>query len=293
MSDEKKPLVIYHDGCWDGIAGAWAFYHMYGDKFEYHGGSYNSPPPDFFGRDVYLVDFSYPADVVSVMLEYSSKVVLLDHHDTALRNLEPLFGREKFVTSYATRSKSGAMIAWEYVTDGAPAPELLLHVQDRDLWKFERKNTETVMRACMSYPRTIETFDSLVFMPIGELVVEGELLLRQFKQDLHSILRNVRMININGESIPVVNANGMYASEAGNRMCELDVPYSISYYVSGNGAKISLRSKEGGADVNKTVLMFDPKGGGHPRAAGGYIEFNNPLWKMIHESDKSSPDDML
>ena len=56
----QKPIVIFHGGCADGNASVWCFWKVYGDSFEYYPGIFSKEPPDVKGRDVYMVDFSYP-----------------------------------------------------------------------------------------------------------------------------------------------------------------------------------------------------------------------------------------
>lgn len=65
--------VIYHKNCADGFGAAWCFWRKYGTKAEYFGGVYNRPPPDVTGKEVYLVDFSYPIDVVQQMLRDAAR----------------------------------------------------------------------------------------------------------------------------------------------------------------------------------------------------------------------------
>src|SRR3990167_11192571 len=85
-----KPLCIYHGNCADGFGAAWVF-HSYADReFDFHAGVYQDAPPDCTGRDVYLVDFSYKRAVVEEIIEVANRVVLIDHHKSALDDLAPL-----------------------------------------------------------------------------------------------------------------------------------------------------------------------------------------------------------
>ena len=61
----SKVLCIYHGGCDDGFAAAWAVRRALGADVEFYEGVYQTPPPDCADRDVMLVDFSYKRPVLS------------------------------------------------------------------------------------------------------------------------------------------------------------------------------------------------------------------------------------
>ena len=85
-----KDLVIYHSNCADGFGAAWVFWNMKdkeGMEFDFFPGVYNKPPPDVKDRTVYLVDFSYKKEVILKMLEEAARIVLIDHHKTAIEDL--------------------------------------------------------------------------------------------------------------------------------------------------------------------------------------------------------------
>ena len=87
-----KPLVIYHSNCADGFSAAWCFWHKYGEACDFHAGVYGKEPPDVTGRDVYLVDFSYKADVVEQMLRIANTVgaALTDYRELGDTETAPL-----------------------------------------------------------------------------------------------------------------------------------------------------------------------------------------------------------
>ena len=90
MTEAKRPICIYHKNCADGFGAAWAVWKKHGDAFEYHASAYGDDPPDFHGRDVYMVDFSFKRPVMERILLAAETVTVLDHHKTAQADLEPL-----------------------------------------------------------------------------------------------------------------------------------------------------------------------------------------------------------
>ncbi len=87
-NEMTKPLCIYHHGCLDGFAAAWAVRKHYGDgEVEFHPGIYGKAPPDVTGRVVILVDFSYKRDVLLQVCAQAACVLILDHHKSAAVDL--------------------------------------------------------------------------------------------------------------------------------------------------------------------------------------------------------------
>lgn len=280
----NKPLVIYHAHCTDGLTAAWCFWRQFGNEMEYHAGSYNKPPPDVFNRDVYLVDFSYKSEVVEAILPYANKVTLLDHHKSALLDLERLRTSENFNMEHSTSDFSGAMIAWNFVKELAghkrPEPRVLQHVQDYDLWQFRLENTREIMHAVRLREHTMEAWDKVMTVTARgyqELLKEGTIVQKAFDSYCKNIIAtNTREMKMwNGAQVLVTNCPGMFMSEVGN-INSKGRPYSVCYFDNEDGRKFSLRSTPKiGDDVSVIASKFG--GGGHKHAAGFTVERSHVL----------------
>ena len=86
---------------------------------------------DVKGKNVIIVDFSYPRDVLIKMAEDADSIIVLDHHKTAEENLKGL----DFCIFDMTRS--GAVMAWEHFHGKGNTPLLFQYIQDRDLWQWK------------------------------------------------------------------------------------------------------------------------------------------------------------
>src|SRR5438128_5239442 len=87
----KNRLVIYHGPeCWDGFCGAWLIHRFMPGPTDFHPAQYGEPPPDVRGRDVMVLDFSYPRDLLERMAAEANSFVVLDHHETAQTDPEGL-----------------------------------------------------------------------------------------------------------------------------------------------------------------------------------------------------------
>ena len=88
-----KPLVIYHANCTDGFGAAFAAWLKLGDEAEYLSMEHGKvkTPTDFDMKvslaakdnDVYILDFSFPREVMDALFKHAKRVVWLDHHKTA------------------------------------------------------------------------------------------------------------------------------------------------------------------------------------------------------------------
>lgn len=265
----QRPLCIYHHGCIDGFAAAWAVRYFYLGEVDFHPGIYGAPPPDVTDREVILVDFSYKRDVMLTLIDQARRVLVIDHHKTAQEDLKDL--PSKAITVF-DMTKSGSMLTWETFFVGEMPPLIFDHIQDHDLWRFALPMTREVIAAAYSYPMDFGTWDKLTQRPILELEHEGRPLIRQRRADICTLLDTAtRWITLAGVAIPAANVPVMFVSEVAGELAK-GQPFAAAYYDDDNGRKWSLRSDQDGADVAAIAEAFG--GGGHKHAAG---------FRMTHE----------
>lgn len=268
-----KPLVIYHSDCLDGFGAAWAIWTRFKDQFEYHAGKYNQPPPDLTNRDVYLVDFSYKRPMIEAMLLMANSITILDHHKSAYDELNDMVNNGKLFGKFDLE-KSGAIITWEWFHT-TPPPDLLLAIQDRDLWRFQLHYTDEANACLASYDYDFKIWDDLMHQPINTLVVEGRSISRIHYRNVDKIIATAaHLISIEEYVVPACNTNLMYSSDVGNKLAK-DQPFAITYYYSESGIQVSFRSINKVA-VNTIASLYG--GGGHPNAAGCTIPYSSISW---------------
>jgi oligoribonuclease NrnB/cAMP/cGMP phosphodiesterase (DHH superfamily) len=266
----SKPLVIYHANCLDGFGAALAAYQYFSGKAveaDYYAAKHGNEPPECDGREVYIVDFSYKRPVLKQICAVAESVTILDHHISAKEDLEGLAEEHDNLSVVFDMEKSGAVLSWEYFHE-SPPPALLLHVQDRDLWRFELDGSDAINTALMSYPFTFEFWQELLASPerIEELRKEGETINRFRRQLIEQYKKRAVISSIAGYQVPVVNAPHAIISELLGELA-MEHPFAVGFQDHGNKRSWSLRSrKEGGEDVAKIAEMFG--GGGHRNAAG-------------------------
>lgn len=253
-----KPLVIYHADCWDGFCAAWVARKQMPD-LEAVPAHYGTPAPDVKGRDVYVLDFSYPRPVLLDMLRDATLLVVLDHHKTAQAELEGIRGCKFDLT------KSGARMTHEYFF-GPQVPWLVAYTEDRDLWRHALPHSEAINAALRSYPLDFNLWDDFAKRDPESFRLEGEAIRRRERQIVEDHVRHARLENFDGtHTVPVVNATVLFSEIAGE--LAKGHPFGACYFDRRDGKRQwSLRSDEHGVDVSAIAKAHG--GGGHPRASG-------------------------
>ena len=195
-----KTKVLYHRGCNDGFAAAYCAWTVLGDSAEYIGVSYGEDPPTINEGDrIYVVDFSYPREVMVSWEKIASTLLVLDHHKTAQ---EALLG-----LSFASfnMNKSGAVLAWEYWHPNSRVPTLIQYVQDRDLWRKELTFSDEVFVMLRSFKQEFEVWDTLAhlsqddFMSLARMI--GTPILEKRQRDVEAIASTYTWTEIGGFDI--------------------------------------------------------------------------------------------
>ena len=146
--------VIYHHPCTDGFGAAFTVWNYFQNKesrsedinIEFIPAGYGSTKPELVGKNVLIVDYSYPADIMSEIIQEANSVLIIDHHQTAqkaLSSIDPQY-------CIFDMNHSGAILSWRFMSglysfskkegwifnkDSDLEPPLLLrYIEDRDLW---------------------------------------------------------------------------------------------------------------------------------------------------------------
>ncbi|MGE0525863.1 MAG: phosphoesterase [Bdellovibrionales bacterium] len=258
--------VLYHSKCYDGFGAAYAAWKKFGNSAKYIAVSYGYPVPEMPGAtEVFIVDFSYPRDVIE---EIAARVPLtvLDHHKTAKEALEPLIRPDGYNPRVVfDMERSGAKITWEYL-HRTPCPPLIEHISDRDLWQFKLDGTAKIHKALVALPMDFEVWDQL---DCEQLKKDGEVCERLYSQLVHNIVESAWLGEIDGKLCAMVNTSFAW-SEVGEALLEKyanqpGVKFAASFTVFRDQTMWSLRSK-GDFDVSAIAKKFG--GGGHKNAAG-------------------------
>lgn len=274
-----NPICIYHSNCADGFGAALIVRAALGGQVDFHPGKYGEAPPEVTGRDVIIVDFSYKRDVMISIIESCDQLTVLDHHKSAEAELAGLSQLSKKVFIEFDMNRSGAMMAWDFYFPDEPAPKLIKHIQDRDLWKFKLEGTRQIQAALFSYPYDFDVWMKLLANDdaVEALYSDGVAIERKYLKDLDELLKHEpRTMVIGGYTVPVANLPYFMASDAGNRLA-LNQPFAAIYSDIKDNRLFSLRSCSGEHEVDVSEIAGQYGGGGHKNAAG----FKVPLEKLV------------
>lgn len=258
----NKQLCIYHGNCADGFGAAWVIWKKFPET-EFVAGVYQQDPPNVKDRDVILVDFSYKRPVMEQILRDAASVTIIDHHKTAIADLEGL----EFASAIFDVNHSGAMLTWQ-AFNILPPPPLIQHIEDRDLWRFALPKTREIQAAVFSYPYEFEVWDKLMTGNLDGLIREGMGIERKHFKDIRELLKvcRKRMV-IDGHEVLAANLPYTLSSDAGHIICEEEKePFGCCFYAGVDGVNFSLRSIDSKLDVSEIAKKFG--GGGHRNAAG-------------------------
>ena len=290
--------VIYHGGCSDGFCAAWVASKFLGIgeesliRAQY---GYDVPEGIEAGDTVYIVDFSYPQAQLRELCNRvaDGKVILLDHHKSAqkelegfkLANLEIVFDMER----------SGARITFEYFlerqhefdpvhSDVIKRMETISrYVQDRDLWHWKLECSREVSAYLAAVPKTLTAWDRFEDMDILEIIRLGSAIQMSLEAQVETMTRKSKYqlcddrLDKVGEDhlcIPIINI--CVAAPGSEILNELAIGrhMAIGWAQNGDGSYYySLRSDKDGIDVGAFAQRMRDSGmafagGGHEHAGG-------------------------
>lgn len=303
-----KPLVIHHANCADGYGAAFAAWLKLSDEAIYCPRQYGQkdPLPDYEGREVYILDFSFPREEMDLIFQYAKRVVWLDHHKTAFEMSDcggmlsvegmqwpvhlMLDGPHHILLD---NNKSGAYLAWEYFHPDTEVPMLIKHIDDHDRWQFKLEGTKAFNKALWSdAPWSFAHWKRILDLGEGEIhnmIAEGEAILRAHDQNVQSVVkRSARECEITfnqsttGADVKlgsglIANCPPFLTSDVGHELATQSGTFGLCWTFSQTGltANCSLRSN-GEYDVSAIAKAFG--GGGHRNAAGFEVPLATLIW---------------
>ena len=270
---DPNPLVLYHGkGCPDGFAAALAAWLFYGGKAEFVGLDHGdvksvSDLPDMVGRAVYILDFSFSADILRAIDERAAKLVMLDHHKSAADLLTGFTCRCGVV--HFDMKKSGARLAWEYFLPDQVVPDLVRYVEDRDIWVWQYPESASYLAALDMEPFEFARWQEIVAFDAEQTALfqaRGHAMDEKFTMLAQDMAEHALPLNFNGIDGLMVNASSAFHSLVGDLLCKKSGTFALMWTVDKKGVvKAGLRSQPG---FNCIPLAESMRGGGHAQACG-------------------------
>lgn len=281
-----KPVIFYHASCADGYGAAFAAWKHFGDDAEYVAMQYGTVNTindvdllgEIKGRRVFILDFSFPREVMEHIFYNAEHTTWLDHHLTAFKMWAPLVTVEADTTFINTtadshivldNARSGALIAWGHFHN-TPVPLMIRHIDDYDRWQFKLDETKAFNKYLWSIaPWSFEKWDILCSgdaSTYGSAYDTGNALLAEHKRQVVSATKNAREVKLNGQTGLCVNAPPNLTSDSGHDLAARCGSFGLIYHIDHElRVKCSLRSTRD-YDVSALAKLYG--GGGHKNAAG-------------------------
>jgi oligoribonuclease NrnB/cAMP/cGMP phosphodiesterase (DHH superfamily) len=276
----KKPItVLYHAECPDGFGAAYAAWKKIGSRADYLPVKYGNPPPaGLINKQIYIVDFSFPEDILGLLVKNNKKVVVLDHHISSQNRL----GK---ASEYVFDLKhSGAYLAWKYFHPRLPIPLLIKYLEDQDLWKFNLPQSHNLTTYINTIPKNFKDWKKLEAnlektSKRKEMGKQGAFLLNYIENMINWLVENrSEEVKFAGRRVLVVNNSYKpITSQLGHALYQKHPPLSIVWSERAGQRNFSLRSN---GKINVAKIAEKYGGGGHPAAAGFSLPADKPLpWK--------------
>lgn len=275
----KQIVVVYHADCPDGFGGAFAAWKKFGDEAEYMPKRHGEPAPTTLGgRDVFMIDFSYPKEILQSLAMEAASFVILDHHIGAKEAVESI------PNHIFDNEHSGAAIAWRYFHKEVPLPRMLSYIEDNDLWKHSLPNgrevssyLHTIPMDFIAWDKTVDLFESE--LGFAEVCRKGGNFREYNEHVIRSLSKDAELVEFEGYRVLCVNAPRLFRSELGNELALLNPPFAIVWYEYRGQIRASLRGV-GTVDLSKIAARHG--GNGHHNSASFRIEGTQTLpWKRV------------
>lgn len=271
--NDPRPLVIYHGhGCPDGFASALAAWLFYEGQAEFLGldhGDIRSVAdlPDVTGRAVYILDFSFSAEILRDIDARAAKLVMLDHHKSAAEHLTGFACRCGVV--HFDMDKSGSRLAWEFFQRDRPLPDLVRFIEDRDIWTWQYPESAGFLAALdmerfdFAHWATIASFDA---RQLQAFMARGQAMDEKFNKLAADIAEGAQPLVFNGQHGLMVNAPGVFHSVVGDILSKKTGTFALMWCAGKGGTvKAGLRSQR---NFDCIALARSMGGGGHAQACG-------------------------
>jgi oligoribonuclease NrnB/cAMP/cGMP phosphodiesterase (DHH superfamily) len=282
---QKGIAILYHGGCNDGFAGAWAAWKKFGDKADYIPMFRENSELILKGREVYFIDYTLSKAETERFIKLNKRVICIDHHITA-KDAVMLTEKPSFSLNH-----SGAVLAWNYFHPGKKTPLLLKYIEDRDLWRWKMPKAKEILAGTnfsndaaytfIGFSKMVSDFEKSAYR--RQCIKDGKIVKSVFDGLIEKMARHAVGVKLGGVKALAVNAPDMFAGSLGNYLVEkMDTSLAIIWHVGeGNALKVSLRSDDK-VDSSKIAGKFG--GGGHKKASGFFIKnFKKLPWQKSNE----------
>jgi oligoribonuclease NrnB/cAMP/cGMP phosphodiesterase (DHH superfamily) len=274
---QKKIAIFYHADCLDGFGGAYAAWKKFGDQADYYPSKYGHEPlaEESAGKEAYFIDFCYPKEKMDAVVKSAKSLVVLDHHEGVREVTESM---PAYVYDAA---RSGSTIAWSYFHPEVPVPELLQHMEDEDLYKFNMPDTRRLGVYLSAHDFTFSFWDQVATgladpQKRKEILDKANAYLEYFNHLVALSVEHAHPVLFEGYTVLLANTSPLKTlkSAVGNELLKKMPPFALVMSVHPNGLGVSIRG-DGTVDVSAIARKYG--GNGHPSSSGFHIPWQSVM----------------
>lgn len=236
---------------------------------------------------LFITDISVKKELADALNNVSDKVILLDHHKTALWLNEYSYALVQ-VEDESIGKMCGAYLFYEYLKknhkefDDTPALKLFIdYVRMYDTWEWKEKYDNIIpkrLNDLMYIDGPNEFIDKMIYRLGNNLFIldDTDLMKLQIEQTYINsyIAQKNETLMVNDDLFPGhivgITFADKYISELGNKLCELHPELDFVVLINMSTLTVSYRTVKDNLDLSDIAKRFG--GGGHPKASGSRFD---------------------
>ena len=236
---------------------------------------------------LFITDISVKKELADALNNVSDKVILLDHHKTALWLNEYPFALVQ-VEDESVGKMCGAYLFYEYLkknheefNDTLALKLFVKYVRMYDTWEWKEKYDNIIpkrLNDLMYMDGPNEFIDKMIYRLENNLAIfdDTDLMKLQIEQtyiNSYVAQKNETLI-VNDSLFPEYTVGitfaDKYISELGNKLCELHPELDFVVLINMSTLTVSYRTVKDNLDLSAIAKGFG--GGGHPKASGSRFD---------------------
>ena len=236
---------------------------------------------------LFITDISVKKELADALNNVSDKVILLDHHKTALWLNEYPYALVQ-VEDESIGKMCGTYLFYEYLKknhkefNDTPALKLFIdYVRMYDTWEWKEKYDNIIpkrLNDLMYIDGPNEFIDKMVYRLGNNLFIldDTDLMKLQIEQTYINsyVAQKNETLMVNDSLFPEyivgITFADKYISELGNKLCELHPELDFVVLINMSTLTVSYRTVKDNLDLSAIAKGFG--GGGHPKASGSKFD---------------------
>lgn len=236
---------------------------------------------------LFITDISVKKELADALNNVSDKVILLDHHKTALWLNEYPFALVQ-VEDESVGKMCGAYLFYEYLkknyeefNDTLALKLFVKYVRMYDTWEWKEKYDNIIpkrLNDLMYMDGPNEFIDKMIYRLGNNLAIfdDTDLMKLQIEQTYINsyITQKNETLMVNDSLFPEYTVGitfaDKYISELGNKLCELHPELDFVVLINMSTLTVSYRTVKDDLDLSDIAKGFG--GGGHPKASGSRFD---------------------